>query len=83
MFVELPRANHLLRKTTHGMPTCVAPDTPDWLPATRTQLQTGNPAYSAPARSAATILARLDRPINKLMKIDIIFNYTANIQISH
>jgi len=83
MFDKLPRGNHLLRKTTQGMPTCVAPDTPDWLPATRTQLETGNPAYSAPARSAATILARLDRPINKLMKIDIIFNYATKIQISH
>lgn len=55
------QSNHLLRKTTHGMPTRSAPATPDWLPATRTQLQRGDPAHSAPAYSAATILSRLDK----------------------
>jgi hypothetical protein len=44
----------------HGMPICSAPETPDWLPAIRTQLWKGTPAYSAPARNAATVLPKLD-----------------------
>lgn len=44
----------------HGMPICSAPDTPDWLPAIRTQFLKGTPAYSAPARNAATVLPKLE-----------------------
>ena len=45
----------------HGMPIRSAPATPVWFPAIRTQFWKGTPAYSAPARNAATVFPKLDK----------------------
>lgn len=42
-----------------GMPIRSAPATPDWLPATSTQFETGTSTYSAAARRAVTIFCKL------------------------
>uniref|UniRef100_A0A9I9EF51 Uncharacterized protein n=1 Tax=Cucumis melo TaxID=3656 RepID=A0A9I9EF51_CUCME len=51
--------DYLLRSTTRGIPMRSAPSIPDWVPATRMQLETGVPASSDPARNAHMILSKL------------------------
>lgn len=53
---------YLLRRTTQGMPIRSAAATPDWLPATRTQLWTGTSAYSAAALRVAIVFCNLYKP---------------------
>lgn len=74
---------YLLRRTIQGMPICSAPAIPDWLPETSTQLKTGTPANSAPARCAATIFLKLEnrkpqntRSIYRVTKVRVLTNQT-------